>query len=74
MKHVLTWAVASLLALGLGAIAATGHDEAEADREDAEALNSREWAGQQVCGPRATPEWLDDKTLRCLKTMKSQQP
>jgi len=39
----------------------------QAAREDAEAKASREWVGQQVCGPRATPEWLDDKTLRCLR-------
>lgn len=39
----------------------------QAAQEEAETIASREWAGQQVCGPRATPEWLDDKTLRCLK-------
>lgn len=62
------WIAAIFMVMGVGAIA--GSDaEAQADREDAEALNSREWAGQQVCGPRATPEWLDDKTLRCLKNL-----
>lgn len=40
---------------------------AQAAQEEAEAIASREWAGQQVCGPRATPEWLDSTTLRCLR-------
>ncbi len=65
MKNA-AWIIAVVLALGLGAIA--GH-EAEANHEDAEALASRDWAGQQVCGPHATPEWLDDKTLRCLRNL-----
>lgn len=39
----------------------------QAAQEEAEAIASREWAGQQACGPRATPEWLDAKTLRCLR-------
>lgn len=38
-----------------------------ADQQDREALSSREWAGQQVCGPHATAVWLDDKTLECLR-------
>lgn len=40
---------------------------AAADAEDAEALNSREWAGQQVCGPAATAVWRGD-VLECLPT------
>lgn len=40
---------------------------AQAAQEEAEAIASREWAGQQVCGPHATPEWLDAKTLQCLR-------
>jgi hypothetical protein len=44
---------------------AQGDDEAA--RQDAEAISSREFAGRQVCGPNATPEWLDDKHLQCLK-------
>ncbi len=40
-----------------------------ADQQDAEAMASREWAGQQACGPHATPDWLDDKTLRCLRNL-----
>lgn len=39
----------------------------EADRQDAEALSSREWAGQRVCGPNATAVWESDKTLTCLR-------
>ncbi|AVS68154.1 hypothetical protein C8245_23045 [Paracidovorax avenae] len=69
MKHLLSWAIASFLAIGLGAIAATGYEDAEADKQDAEAISSRDWAGQRVCGPQATPEWLDDKTLRCLRNV-----
>lgn len=62
------WIIAAVLTLGMGALA--GHDaEPEADRQDAEALASREWVGQQVCGPHATPEWLDDKTLHCLRNL-----
>ena len=69
------WIAAIVMTLGVGAVA--GSDvEAEADREDAAALASREWAGQQVCGPNKTPEWLDDKTLRCLRHLHEdgQQP
>ncbi len=40
---------------------------AQAQQEEADAMASREWAGQQVCGPNATPEWLDDKQLACLR-------
>lgn len=39
--------------------------ELEAAQQDAEALASREWTGQQVCGPAAHAQWLDDKTLQC---------
>lgn len=55
-----------VLFLGVGVIAAHEH-ETLADREDAAAITSREWAGQRVCGPDATPEWIDDKTLQCLR-------
>ncbi len=58
------WIIAAALTLALGAIA--GH---EAERQDSEALSSREWAAQQACGPHATPDWLDDKTLRCLRNL-----
>lgn len=39
--------------------------ELEAAQQDAEALASREFAGQQVCGPAALATWQDDKTLVC---------
>lgn len=55
------WIIAAVLTLGVGAIAG---NEAEADREDAEALASRDWAARQVCNGRPF-EWLDDKTLVC---------
>ncbi|MBF5006884.1 hypothetical protein [Diaphorobacter caeni] len=43
--------------------------QAIAEQEDADALNSREWAGQQVCGPDRTAVWDDDKSLRCLRNV-----
>lgn len=60
-----------LLAVIFAAFFYAAHNEAEAEvaRQDTEALASREWAGQQVCGPHATPEWLDDKTLHCLRNL-----
>lgn len=67
MKHVIAWIAAILVVLFLGARAADGFDEAEADRQDAEAISSREWAGLVQCGPHATADWLDDKTMRCLE-------
>jgi len=67
MKHALIWLAASLLTLGLGALAGHGHTEVEADQEDEAALHSRAWAAQQACGPHLEPEWLDDKSLRCLR-------
>lgn len=50
------WIIAAVLTLGMGAIA--GH-ETEADRQDAEALSSRDWAAREVCegGPF---EWQGD--------------
>lgn len=62
------WIIALLITLGLGHLAAQA-DSAQADLEDAAALTSREFAGQAVCGPRATPVWADDKTLECLKEL-----
>lgn len=38
-----------------------------ADQQDREALSSREWAGQQVCGPHATAVWTSDKEMQCFK-------
>lgn len=46
--------------------------ELMAAQQDAEALASREFAGQQVCGPAALATWQDDKTLVC--TPKRGQP
>lgn len=39
--------------------------ELEAVQQEEAAKASREWAGQQVCGPSAEASWLDDKTLVC---------
>lgn len=40
---------------------------AQAAEEEAEAIASREWAAKQACGPDKTPQWIDDKTLECLR-------
>lgn len=61
------WILSLFITLGVGHFAA--HGSTEADLEDAAALSSREFAGQAVCGPRATPVWTDDKTLECLKEL-----
>ena len=63
------WA-AIVLALATVGFVLAGCDDAaaQADREDAEALSSREWAGQQVCGPERTAVWRSDKELECLPT------
>lgn len=62
------WIIAAVLTLGMGALA--GHDaEPEADRQDAEALASREWAGQQVCGPHRTAMWESDQVLTCHREL-----
>lgn len=42
--------------------------EAEADEQDRAAITSREWAGRQVCGPKAEPEWRGDE-LTCLRVV-----
>lgn len=61
------WA-ALVMALAAIGVMLSGCDSNAADLEDAEALSSREWAGQQVCGPDATPVWRDTTTLECLPT------
>ena len=65
MSNITLWLAAIAVSVAVGAAAA--HYDIEADRQDEEALDSRDFAGQQVCGPNATPEWLDDKTLQCLR-------
>lgn len=69
MSNITAWFVGIAVTVAFGAAAANFDttDEREADRQDTEALSSREFAGQAVCGPHATPEWLDDKTLQCLR-------
>ncbi len=66
MKFI-PWILALLITLGMGHFAARA--SAEADQEDAAALSSREFAGQAVCGPRATAVWTDDKALECFKEL-----
>ena len=67
------WLVALLL---LSLLFLTGCDASaepiavRSAREDAEAISSREWAGLVQCGPHGTADWLDDKTMRCLKHQK----
>lgn len=62
------WILALLLAMALGHWAAV-EAGVQADQEDAAALSSREFAGQAVCGPRATAVWTDDKALECFKEL-----
>lgn len=62
------WIIALLITLGLGHLAAQA-DSAQADREDAAALSSREFVAQVICGPGKTAVWADDKTLTCLKEL-----
>jgi len=64
------WLVIFLAALALTGCAdhSAEHAQAkelEAAQQDAAALASREFAGQQVCGPAAEAIWIDDKTLTC---------
>lgn len=59
--------VALLLCIAFGAFAAADN-EAEADREDAAAISSRDWAAQQVCQGRPFT-WEDDKTLVCHREL-----
>lgn len=66
------WAAIVFLLAAIGSLLAgcdnsTAASRAEADRQDDQALSSREWAGQQVCGPTATAVWHGD-TLECLRT------
>lgn len=69
MSNITAWCIAIVVTVAFGAAASAfgAADEHEADRQDTEALSSREFAGQAVCGPHATAEWLDDKTLQCLR-------
>lgn len=57
--------VAAAVHLLVGAFAA---DEslAAAQREEAEAMNSRDFAAKRACGP-LTPVWESDMHLVCLK-------
>lgn len=66
MKYAI-YLIAFVIALGMAAVAGHEADVQAADQEDAEALSSREWVGQQQCGPNATAVWEDDKTLLCLR-------
>ena len=60
-----------LLAVIFAAFFYTAHNEAEAEvaRQDTEALASREWAGQQVCGPHRTAVWESDQVLTCHREL-----
>ena len=65
--NLTNWIFAIAITLGVGAIAAQA--DAEADREDAAALSSREFAGQALCGKGKTAVWADDKEMDCLKEL-----
>ena len=40
-------------------------DNLVAIQQEESARASREFAGQEVCGPGALAQWVDDKTLTC---------
>lgn len=44
-----------------------------ADQQDREALSSREWAGQQVCGAGMTAVWESDQVLACYRNTRLAQ-
>ncbi len=48
------------------ALAGCDSNAAQAAQEDAEALDSRDWAALQICGANETPVWRGD-TLECLR-------
>lgn len=59
-----TYLIAAVIALGMAAVAGHESEAALADRQDVEALASRDWAASQVC--KGQPfTWEDDKTLVC---------
>ena len=59
-----TYLIAAVIALGMATVAGHESEAAMADRQDAEALASRDWAASQVC--KGQPfTWEDDKTLVC---------
>jgi hypothetical protein len=75
MTHQPNWFTAIVLSAVLGAFCFVsdadyrdefGHaDELRAIQQEEAAKASREFAGQEVCGPGALAQWLDDKTLTC---------
>ena len=60
-----------ILAVILAAFIYAAHSDAEATaaQQDAEALASREWVGQQVCGPHRTAVWESDQVLTCHREL-----
>lgn len=60
-----------ILAVILAAFIYAAHSDAEATaaQQDAEAMTSREWAGQQVCGPHRTAVWESDQVLTCHREL-----
>ena len=66
MNALACWTVALVVTVAMGTAAAYYDAEATSDAQDAEALASRAFAAQVVCGTGSTAVWLDDKTLQCL--------
>lgn len=60
-----------ILAVILAAFFYAAHSDAEATaaQQDADAMTSREWAGQQVCGPHRTAVWESDQVLTCHREL-----
>lgn len=63
--------ILAVLALTAWAQSDDAAAEAEADEQDRAAISSREWAGRQVCGPKAEPQWEGD-VLTCLRVVDEQ--
>lgn len=62
------WGWVVIVPVTLAAVlAGCDSNAAQAAQEDAEALDSRDWAALQICGANETPVWHGD-TLECLPT------
>jgi len=55
-----------VFAIAVGAEVVAKRD-AQAAQQDTEALSSREWAGQQVCGPDMTAVWATPQIVECYR-------
>lgn len=75
MTHYPNWFTGLVLSTVIGAFCFLSDQDyrdefAESDnlvaiQQEEAARASREFAGQEVCGPGALAQWVDDKTLTC---------